>query len=129
MLQSEALRVHGALLHACGRYFFHPAKLFCAPHLLPDAASPAEPAAPAAAAAASYDGFCARLVGAKRRTVVLRESELRGAAREDVVRVLVEARVQESRGHEGVRDDVGRRTDTSFHRFKLVQSIGRVHAR
>ena len=34
----------------------------------------------AAAAAASYDGFCARLVGAKRRTVVLRESELRGAA-------------------------------------------------
>ena len=42
MLQSEALRVHGVLLHACGRYFFHHAKLFCAPHLLPDAASPAE---------------------------------------------------------------------------------------
>ena len=53
VLQSEALRVHGVLLHACGRYFFHHAKLFCAPHLLPDAASPAEAAATAAAAAAS----------------------------------------------------------------------------
>ena len=51
--RTELTRSHGVLLHAGGRTFFHHAYLFCAPHLLPDAASPAEAAATAAAAAAA----------------------------------------------------------------------------
>ena len=68
--QADALRVHGALLHVCGRYFFRHAPLFSSDP--PPSAAPPEPAAAngaplSGAAAASAAAAAARNAAALKR--------------------------------------------------------------